>query len=102
MPLVIHPFLIHLLLLLLLPVVVVISAGGLGINLTSADYVILHDLDFNPANDEQAMNRCHRIGQTRPVHVLRLVVRIRSSLLSRGGNTPHVPWIIYGLGSCII
>ena len=40
-------------------------AGGLGINLTAADTVILHDLDFNPQNDKQAEDRCHRIGQTR-------------------------------------
>ena len=42
-------------------------AGGLGINLTAADTVIIHDCDFNPAADRQAMDRCHRIGQTRPV-----------------------------------
>ncbi|EOD04701.1 hypothetical protein EMIHUDRAFT_67939, partial [Emiliania huxleyi CCMP1516] len=47
-------------------------AGGLGINLTSADTVILHDSDFNPAADKQAMDRCHRMGQTRPVRVIRL------------------------------
>lgn len=40
-------------------------AGGLGINLTSANTVILHDLDFNPYNDKQAEDRCHRVGQTR-------------------------------------
>lgn len=48
-------------------------AGGLGINLTAADTVILHDLDFNPTNDEQACDRCHRIGQTRPVTIYKLV-----------------------------
>lgn len=47
-------------------------AGGLGINLTSADTVILYDSDWNPHMDMQAMDRCHRIGQTRPVHVYRL------------------------------
>ena len=47
-------------------------AGGLGINLTSADTVIIHDSDFNPASDKQAMDRSHRIGQTRPVRVIRL------------------------------
>jgi len=48
-------------------------AGGLGINLTSANTVILHDLDFNPYNDKQAEDRCHRLGQTRPVKIIRLI-----------------------------
>ena len=47
--------------------------GGLGINLTAADTVILHDLDFNPIHDRQAEDRCHRIGQTRPVSVYKMV-----------------------------
>ena len=42
-------------------------AGGLGVNLTAADTVIIHDCDFNPAADRQAMDRCHRMGQTKPV-----------------------------------
>ncbi|XP_034255614.1 SWI/SNF-related matrix-associated actin-dependent regulator of chromatin subfamily A containing DEAD/H box 1 homolog [Thrips palmi] len=48
-------------------------AGGLGINLTTADTVIIHDIDSNPHNDKQAEDRCHRIGQTKPVKVIRLV-----------------------------
>ncbi|KAG6556402.1 hypothetical protein Mapa_002345 [Marchantia paleacea] len=48
-------------------------AGGLGINLTSADTVIIYDSDWNPHMDLQAMDRCHRIGQNKPVHVYRLV-----------------------------
>lgn len=48
-------------------------AGGLGINLTAADTVIIHDIDFNPYNDKQAEDRCHRVGQTRPVRIIRLV-----------------------------
>lgn len=48
-------------------------AGGLGINLTAANTVILHDLDFNPYNDKQAEDRCHRVGQTRNVKVIRLL-----------------------------
>jgi len=39
------------------------KAGGLGINLSAANVVILHDIDFNPYNDKQAEDRCHRIGQ---------------------------------------
>ncbi|XP_078670176.1 lymphocyte-specific helicase-like isoform X2 [Branchiostoma floridae x Branchiostoma belcheri] len=48
-------------------------AGGLGINLTAADTVIIYDSDWNPQCDLQAQDRCHRIGQTRPVVVYRLV-----------------------------
>uniref|UniRef100_A0A7S2UFY8 Uncharacterized protein n=1 Tax=Attheya septentrionalis TaxID=420275 RepID=A0A7S2UFY8_9STRA len=48
-------------------------AGGLGINLASADTCILFDSDWNPHQDSQAMDRCHRIGQTRPVAVYRLM-----------------------------
>jgi len=47
-------------------------AGGLGINMTAADTVILHDVDFNPAMDQQAMDRVHRMGQARPVRVIKL------------------------------
>ena len=39
--------------------------GGLGINLTSANVVVIHDIDFNPYNDKQAEDRCHRIGQNK-------------------------------------
>merc|ERR1719430_291020 len=46
-------------------------AGGLGINLTAANTVIMHDLDFNPYNDKQAEDRVHRVGQTREVRVIR-------------------------------
>ena len=46
-------------------------SGGLGINLTAANTVILHDLDFNPYNDKQAEDRCHRLGQTKEVKIVR-------------------------------
>jgi SWI/SNF-related matrix-associated actin-dependent regulator 1 of chromatin subfamily A len=49
------------------------KACGLGINLTAADTCIMHDLDFNPFNDLQAEDRCHRIGQKKPVTVFKLV-----------------------------
>jgi DNA helicase INO80 len=48
-------------------------AGGLGINLTAADTVIFYDHDWNPSNDAQAMDRAHRLGQTRQVTVYRLI-----------------------------
>ncbi|KAI1905865.1 putative ATPase [Ophidiomyces ophidiicola] len=50
-------------------------AGGLGINLTAADTVILFDSDWNPQLDLQAQDRAHRIGQTKPVIVYRLASR---------------------------
>ncbi|XP_071946523.1 helicase domino-like isoform X2 [Antedon mediterranea] len=48
-------------------------SGGLGINLTGADTVVFYDSDWNPTMDAQAQDRCHRIGQTRDVHIYRLV-----------------------------
>ena len=47
------------------------KAGGLGLNLTAADTVIIYDSDWNPQNDLQAQARAHRIGQTKPVVVYR-------------------------------
>lgn len=46
-------------------------AGGQGLNLTGADTVVIHDMDFNPQIDRQAEDRCHRIGQTKPVTIYR-------------------------------
>ena len=50
-------------------------AGGVGINLTAADTVIVFDPDWNPQNDVQAMARCHRIGQTKAVQVYKLCTK---------------------------
>ncbi|KAF5103223.1 hypothetical protein D0Z03_000267 [Geotrichum reessii] len=50
-------------------------AGGLGINLTAADTVIFYDSDWNPTIDSQAMDRAHRMGQTKQVTVYRLLVK---------------------------
>ena len=52
-----------------------LKAGGTGLNLTAADYVIHMDPWWNPAVEDQASNRVHRIGQTRPVTVYRLVTK---------------------------
>jgi chromodomain-helicase-DNA-binding protein 7 len=50
-------------------------AGGVGINLTAADTVIIYDSDWNPQNDLQAQARCHRIGQTKEVKIYRLLTK---------------------------
>lgn len=50
-------------------------AAGLGINLTSADVCIFHDIDWNPEIDRQAEARCHRIGQYKPVTVFKLLMK---------------------------
>lgn len=52
-----------------------LKAGGLGLNLTAADYVIHMDPWWNPAIEDQASDRAYRIGQTRPVTIYRLVCR---------------------------
>ena len=60
-------------------------SGGLGINLQTADTVILYDSDWNPQPDLQAMARVHRIGQSKVVHVYRMVTRgtIEEKILDR-------------------
>uniref|UniRef100_A0AAQ4PIG9 DNA helicase n=1 Tax=Gasterosteus aculeatus aculeatus TaxID=481459 RepID=A0AAQ4PIG9_GASAC len=50
-------------------------AGGLGINLASADTVVIYDSDWNPHNDIQAFSRAHRIGQNRKVMIYRFVTK---------------------------
>jgi SNF2 family DNA or RNA helicase len=52
-----------------------LRAGGVGLNLTAADYVIHMDPWWNPAVEDQASDRAHRIGQQRPVTVYRLVAK---------------------------
>jgi SNF2 family DNA or RNA helicase len=52
-----------------------LKAGGLGLNLTAADYVLHMDPWWNPAIEDQASDRAHRIGQTRPVTIYRLVCK---------------------------
>ena len=52
-----------------------LKAGGTGLNLTAADTVIIYDPWWNPAVESQAADRTHRIGQTKPVNILKLVVK---------------------------
>jgi SNF2 family DNA or RNA helicase len=52
-----------------------LKAGGLGLNLTAAEYVFLLDPWWNPAVEAQAIDRAHRIGQRRPVFAFRLIAR---------------------------
>ncbi|WP_254223120.1 DEAD/DEAH box helicase [Brevibacillus parabrevis] len=52
-----------------------LKAGGTGLNLTGADTIILYDLWWNPAVEQQAADRAHRIGQKKVVHVVRLVAQ---------------------------
>lgn len=52
-----------------------LKAGGFGLNLTAASYVVLFDPWWNPAVENQAIDRTHRIGQTRPVNAYRLLIK---------------------------
>ncbi|CAA3021982.1 ATP-dependent DNA helicase DDM1 isoform X1 [Olea europaea subsp. europaea] len=75
-------------------------AGGLGINLTSADTCILYDSDWNPQMDLQAMDRCHRIGQTKPVHVYRLTTAqsVEGRILKRAFSKLKLEHVVIGKG----
>ena len=71
-------------------------AGGLGINLTAADTVIFYDSDWNPTIDSQAMDRAHRLGQTKQVTVYRMVVRgtIEERMRDRAKQKEHVQQVV--------
>lgn len=60
-------------------------AGGLGLNLQTADTVIIYDTDWNPFQDLQAQDRAHRIGQTKEVRILRLITEdsVEEAILDR-------------------
>nr|KAG5699748.1 hypothetical protein BaRGS_014164 [Batillaria attramentaria] len=68
-------------------------AGGLGINLTAADTVIFYDSDWNPTVDQQAMDRAHRLGQTKQVTVYRLICQgtIEERILQRAKEKSEWP-----------
>lgn len=73
-------------------------AGGLGINLTAADTVIFYDSDWNPTIDSQAMDRAHRLGQTRQVTVYRLLARgtIEERMRDRAKQKEQVQAVVMG------
>ena len=75
-------------------------AGGLGINLSSADTVILYDSDWNPQMDLQAMDRAHRIGQTKTVNVLRLICEdtVEVQMLKRAEIKLHLDAMVIQTG----
>lgn len=75
-------------------------AGGLGINLTSADIVVLFDSDWNPQADLQAMDRAHRIGQTKQVRVFRLVTEkaIEEKVLERAAQKLRLDQLVIQQG----
>jgi len=56
-------------------ILVSLKAASLGLNLVSANHVILMDLWYNPATENQAIDRSHRIGQKKAVHVTRIVIK---------------------------
>eukprot|EP00195_Chlamydomonas_chlamydogama_P006844 CAMPEP_0202908280 /NCGR_PEP_ID=MMETSP1392-20130828/45514_1 /ASSEMBLY_ACC=CAM_ASM_000868 /TAXON_ID=225041 /ORGANISM="Chlamydomonas chlamydogama, Strain SAG 11-48b" /LENGTH=102 /DNA_ID=CAMNT_0049597537 /DNA_START=63 /DNA_END=368 /DNA_ORIENTATION=- len=58
-----------------LVLLVSLKAAALGVNLTAANHVVLMDLWWNPTTEEQAIDRAHRIGQTRVVHVTRITIK---------------------------
>ncbi len=78
-----------------------LKAGGVGLNLTAADYVFLLDPWWNPAAEAQAIDRCYRIGQTRPVFAYRLVARdtVEEKVLEMQRRKQRVAQAALGEGS---
>ncbi|CAJ0763030.1 11869_t:CDS:10 [Entrophospora sp. SA101] len=75
-------------------------AGGLGINLTAADTVIFYDSDWNPTVDQQAMDRAHRLGQTKQVTVYRLITKgtIEERILQRAKQKDEIQRVVISGG----
>ncbi|KAL3819763.1 hypothetical protein ACJIZ3_005668 [Penstemon smallii] len=71
-------------------------AGGLGINLTAADTVIFYESDWNPTLDLQAMDRAHRLGQTKNVTVYRLICKetVEEKILQRASQKSTVQQLV--------
>ncbi|RXW15652.1 hypothetical protein EST38_g10196 [Candolleomyces aberdarensis] len=75
-------------------------AGGLGINLVAADTVIFYDQDWNPQMDAQAQDRAHRIGQTRPVLIFRLVSAhtVETKIMQRAAEKKKLEALVIAKG----
>ncbi|GAA6060422.1 hypothetical protein JCM10212_002190 [Sporobolomyces blumeae] len=75
-------------------------AGGLGINLVTADVVVLYDSDWNPQADLQAMDRAHRIGQTKQVYVFRFVTEnaVEEKVLERAAQKLRLDQLVIQQG----
>lgn len=75
-------------------------SGGTGINLTGADTVIFYDSDWNPAMDAQAQDRAHRIGQTRDVHIYRLITEhsVEENILKKAQKKKNLDIMVMDQG----
>ncbi|KQK08524.1 protein PHOTOPERIOD-INDEPENDENT EARLY FLOWERING 1 isoform X1 [Brachypodium distachyon] len=76
-------------------------SGGVGVNLVGADTVIFYDSDWNPAMDQQAQDRCHRIGQTREVNIYRLISEstIEENILKKANQKRALDDLVIQRGS---
>ena len=76
-------------------------AGGLGINLVTADTVVLFDSDWNPQADLQAMDRAHRIGQKKQVHVYRFVTEraVEEKVIERAAQKLRLDQLVIQQGT---
>ncbi len=81
-----------------------LKAGGHGLNLTAADYIFLLDPWWNPAIESQAVDRAHRMGQSRPVHAYRLIARdtVEEKVLELQGKKRELAASILGQGKSVL
>lgn len=79
-------------------------AGGLGINLATADIVILYDSDWNPQVDLQAQDRAHRIGQTKQVRIFRLITEntVEERIVERAEMKLRLDQVVIQQGNVIL
>jgi SNF2 family DNA or RNA helicase len=81
-----------------------LKAGGVGLNLTAAEYVFILDPWWNPAVEAQAVDRTHRIGQQRPVFAYRLIARdtVEEKILELQNSKRNLAAEIIGEESSVI